>query len=133
MVVGDKIKTTAWLGIMDEKDYLTGTIHHIYTVPCFDGSYLKKFWVRFEDGRLLPCIEEELILKVPDSETFIQVQPSQVPFIRRVESVRLKYPVIVMLSFAQIVPELLTISNTEPSPTVTSPVMFRVQLSKRKE
>ena len=56
----DKIKTTAWLKITDECDYLEGKIHSITKQKCLDGSTFEKINVKFDDGRILPCLREEL-------------------------------------------------------------------------
>lgn len=60
MKIGDRIKTTAWLDVMNDNDYLYGEIKSINDIPCFDGSIFEKIYVRFDDGRILPCIREEL-------------------------------------------------------------------------
>lgn len=58
----DRIKTTAWLKITDECYYLEGKIHSIIEQECLDGSTLEKINVKFDDGRILPCLREELEL-----------------------------------------------------------------------
>lgn len=60
MNIGNRIKTTAWLDLLDEKEYLTGNIHQIINQKCSDGSIFEKIYVKFDDGRCLPCIREEL-------------------------------------------------------------------------
>jgi hypothetical protein len=60
MKKGDKIRTTAWLNFSNENDYLEGNIHQIITQRCLDGSIFEKIYVKFDDGRTLPCIREEL-------------------------------------------------------------------------
>ena len=56
----DRIKTIAWLKITDECDYLEGKIHSIIEQKCLDGSIFEKINVQFDDGRILPCLREEL-------------------------------------------------------------------------
>lgn len=56
----DRIKTTAWLKITDECDYLEGKIHSIIEQKCLDDSTVEKIYVKFNDGRILPCLREEL-------------------------------------------------------------------------
>ena len=56
----DRIKTTAWLKITDECDYLEGKIHSIIEQKCLDVSIFEKINVQFDDGRILPCLREEL-------------------------------------------------------------------------
>ena len=56
----DRIKTTAWLKITDEWDYLEGKIHSIIEQKCLDDSIFEKINVQFDDGRILPCLREEL-------------------------------------------------------------------------
>ena len=60
MNIGNRIKTMAWLDILNEKEYLTGIIHQIINQKCLDGSIFEKIYVKFDDGRILPCIREEL-------------------------------------------------------------------------
>jgi predicted nucleic-acid-binding protein len=60
MKIGDKIKTTAWLEFLNENDYLEGKVHQIINQNCLDGSIFEKIYVKFDDGRILPCIREEL-------------------------------------------------------------------------
>jgi hypothetical protein len=60
MKIGNKIKTTAWLDILNENDYLEGKVHQIINQKCLDGSVFEKIYVKFDDGRTLPCIREEL-------------------------------------------------------------------------
>jgi hypothetical protein len=45
---------------LNEKEYLTGIIHQIINQKCLDGSIFEKIYVKFDDGRILPCIREEL-------------------------------------------------------------------------
>jgi hypothetical protein len=58
----DRIKTTGWLKITDECDYLEGKIHSIIEQKCLDGSTFEKIMIKLDDGRILPCIREELEL-----------------------------------------------------------------------
>ena len=60
MNIGDKIKTRAWVNITDEDEYLYGKIYNIINEKCLDGSVFEKILVKFDDGRILPCIREEL-------------------------------------------------------------------------
>lgn len=56
----DRIRTTAWLNAMSENDYLYGNINQIIKEKCFDDSIFEKIYIKFDDGRVLPCIREEL-------------------------------------------------------------------------
>jgi hypothetical protein len=60
MNIGNRIKTKAWLDFLNEKEYLMGNIHQIINQKCLDGSTFEKIYVKFDDGRCLPCIREEL-------------------------------------------------------------------------
>lgn len=60
MKKGDKIKTTVGLCITDERDFLEGKILSIDNQKCLDGSEFEKFIIKLNDGRILPCIREEL-------------------------------------------------------------------------
>lgn len=60
MKINDRVKTTAYLPIISDDDYLFGKIINIKNEKCFDSSNFKKIIVMFDDGRVLPCIEEEL-------------------------------------------------------------------------
>ncbi len=57
---GDRIKTTIGLGITDKRDFLEGKILSIDNQKCFDGSEFERIMLKLDDGRILPCIREEL-------------------------------------------------------------------------
>ena len=56
----DRIKTTIGLGITDKRDFLQGKILSIHNQKCFDGSEFERIMIKLDDGRILPCIREEL-------------------------------------------------------------------------
>jgi hypothetical protein len=56
----DRIKTTIGLGITDKRDFLEGKILSIHNQKCFDGSEFERIMIKLDDGRILPCIREEL-------------------------------------------------------------------------
>jgi hypothetical protein len=56
----DRIKTTIGLGITDKRDFLEGKILSIDNQKCFDGSEFERIMIKLDDGRILPCIREEL-------------------------------------------------------------------------
>ena len=56
----DRIKTTIGLGITDKRDFLEGKILSIDNQKCFDGSEFERIMIKFDDGRILPCIREEI-------------------------------------------------------------------------
>jgi hypothetical protein len=60
MKIGDRIRTTAWLDFLNKNDYLEGNVYQIINQRCLDGSIFEKIYVKFDDGRNLPCIREEL-------------------------------------------------------------------------
>jgi hypothetical protein len=62
MTIGDKIRTTAWLRLDSLEDYHYGEIYNIISERCFDGSIFDKILIKLDDGRILPCIKDELEL-----------------------------------------------------------------------
>jgi len=60
MKKGDRIKTTVGLSIIDEKEFLEGKILSIDNQKCLDGSVFERITIKLDDGRILPCIREEL-------------------------------------------------------------------------
>lgn len=60
MRVEDRVKTTSYLNLTDRRDYLFGEIISIEDTVCLDRSVFEKIMVKFDDGRILPCIREEL-------------------------------------------------------------------------
>jgi len=56
----DRIKTTVGLGVTDDSDFLEGKILSINNQKCIDGSVFEKIMIKLDDGRILPCIREEL-------------------------------------------------------------------------
>ncbi len=60
MKIGDKIKTNVWSDVRSDYDYQKGKIHDIITQLCLDGSIFETVWVKFDDGRLLPHIKDEI-------------------------------------------------------------------------
>lgn len=56
----NRIKTSVGLGITDERDFLEGEILSIHNQKCFDGSEFEMIIIKLDDGRILPCIREEL-------------------------------------------------------------------------
>lgn len=58
--IGDKVKTTAWLDILSDVNYLQGEVQQIINQKCLDNTNFEKIYVEFEDGRILPCVREEL-------------------------------------------------------------------------
>jgi len=58
----DRIKTTVGLSITDERNFLEGKIFSIDGQKCLDGSVFEKITIKLDDGRILPCIREELEL-----------------------------------------------------------------------
>lgn len=62
MKIGDSIKTKAYLSILNDNEFMFGEIYNIINQKCLDGSYFEKIEVKFDDGRILPCIREELEL-----------------------------------------------------------------------
>jgi hypothetical protein len=62
MKQGDRVKTTAWLGVTNEDGYLLGTVYQITNQSCLDGTTIEMIYIKFDDGRFLPCIRQELEL-----------------------------------------------------------------------
>ena len=56
----DRIKTTVGLSITDDRDFLEGKILSIDNRKCLDGSEFENIMIELDDGRILPCIREEL-------------------------------------------------------------------------
>jgi hypothetical protein len=56
----DKIKTTVGLSLTDDRDLLEGKIISIEEQKCLDGGVFEKIMIKLDDGRILPCIREEL-------------------------------------------------------------------------
>lgn len=69
MKKGDIVQTTAWLGLTSKDEYMQGEIHQIIHQKCLDASVFEKIYVKFEDGRILPCIREELtVIDITDEQ-----------------------------------------------------------------
>jgi len=60
MIKGDRIKTTVGLSLTDKMNFLEGEIISIDKVKCFVGSELEMVMIKLDDGRVLPCLKEEL-------------------------------------------------------------------------
>jgi hypothetical protein len=58
----DRIKTIVGLSITNERNFLEGKILSIDNQKCLDGSEFEKIMVKLDDGRILPCIREEIEL-----------------------------------------------------------------------
>ena len=56
----NRIKTTIGLGITDERDFLEGKILSIDNLKCLDSSEFEKIMIKLDDGRILPCLRQEL-------------------------------------------------------------------------
>jgi len=60
MKIEDRIKTTVGLSITDERYFLKGKIISVDNQKCLDDSEFEKFMIKLDDGRILPCIREEI-------------------------------------------------------------------------